>query len=457
MATATLDIRLLGPIAAERDGEPVSLGGPRQRAVLARLALVAGQVVTVDRLVDDVWAGDPPATAVNTLQSYVSLLRRALGDRRPAAPGGAGLRARPSTASELDAARFEDRVTEARAALVDDPAPALAHLEAGARRVARPGARRRRRRGVGARRRPCAGTSCASRPWRPASTRCSRSAATPRRCGELERMVDEHPLREGFARRLMLALYRTGRQAEALRAFTRTRDGARRRARPRPDARAGRSAGRRSSTTIPTSPRPPAPWSPPPAADRRRASRRRGTGDSARRRSRCPARPCALADGDFVGRDRSARRARRRSGRATTGGASHLAPAAGRGGRRQVPARRPVRRERARRGRHRAVGTGDGGGDRAVRADGRGDAHGPADGVRRGPAAGGRRARPARPAAPRPRAARPGAPSSNAPIRASSATCCSRPSPSCCAASRRSTRCSSCSTTSSGPTRRRSR
>ena len=54
----TLDIRLLGPIAAERDGDTVSLGGPRQRAVLARLALVAGQVVTVDRLVDDVWAGD---------------------------------------------------------------------------------------------------------------------------------------------------------------------------------------------------------------------------------------------------------------------------------------------------------------------------------------------------------------------------------------------------------------
>ncbi|HEU4841245.1 MAG TPA: winged helix-turn-helix domain-containing protein, partial [Ilumatobacteraceae bacterium] len=78
--TDVLDIRLLGPITAERHGDTVSLGGPRQRAVLARLALVAGQVVTVDRLVDDVWAGDPPATAVNTLQSYVSLLRRALGD-----------------------------------------------------------------------------------------------------------------------------------------------------------------------------------------------------------------------------------------------------------------------------------------------------------------------------------------------------------------------------------------
>ena len=88
-----LDIRLLGPITAERDGEAVSLGGPRQRAVLARLALVVGHVVTVDRLVDDVWAGDPPATAVNTLQSYVSLLRRALGDADVVRREGPGLRA----------------------------------------------------------------------------------------------------------------------------------------------------------------------------------------------------------------------------------------------------------------------------------------------------------------------------------------------------------------------------
>ena len=110
-----LDVRLLGPITAERDGETVSLGGPRQRAVLARLALVAGQVVTVDRLVDDVWAGEPPATAVNTLQSYVSLLRRALGDAgllRREGPGYVLTAGR----SVLDAFRFEDHVAEARAA-----------------------------------------------------------------------------------------------------------------------------------------------------------------------------------------------------------------------------------------------------------------------------------------------------------------------------------------------------
>ena len=102
-----MDIRLLGPVAAERDGEVVALGGPRQRAVLARLALVAGQVVTVDRLIDDVWGGDPPPTAVNTLQSYVSLLRRALGDASLVRREGPGY-VLGTTRDTLDASRFED-------------------------------------------------------------------------------------------------------------------------------------------------------------------------------------------------------------------------------------------------------------------------------------------------------------------------------------------------------------
>ena len=74
-----MDIRLLGPISAERDGEMCRWAALASVPCSARLALAPGRVVTVDRLVEDVWAGDPPATAVNTLQSYVSLLRRALG------------------------------------------------------------------------------------------------------------------------------------------------------------------------------------------------------------------------------------------------------------------------------------------------------------------------------------------------------------------------------------------
>lgn len=218
-AGRTLDIRLLGPITAERDGEPVSLGGPRQRAVLARLALVVGHVVTVDRLVDDVWGGDPPATAVNTLQSYVSLLRRALGNAQALRREGPGyLLAIDRDA--LDAARFEDRVGEARALGIS--VDGLGLLDAG----------------LGEWRGPVM-ADVADEEWaRSAAVRWEelRLAALEMRFdillatarhGEaaagLERALDENPLREGFARQLMIALYRSDRQADALRTFSRTR------------------------------------------------------------------------------------------------------------------------------------------------------------------------------------------------------------------------------------------
>jgi len=215
----TLDIRLLGPITAERDGEPVSLGGPRQRAVLARLALVVGHVVTVDRLVDDVWAGDPPATAVNTLQSYVSLLRRALGDAQALRREGPGY-VLAIERDALDAARFEDRVAEARA--LGTSAAALDVLDAGLSEWRGP-----------------VMADVADEEWaRSAAVRWEelRLAALEARfdvllatgrhgeaVAELDRALDEHPLREGFARRLMIALYRSDRQADALRTFSRTR------------------------------------------------------------------------------------------------------------------------------------------------------------------------------------------------------------------------------------------
>jgi DNA-binding SARP family transcriptional activator len=222
MEGAALDVRLLGPIAAERDGEAVALGGPRQRAVLARLALVAGQVVTVDRLVDDVWAGDPPATAVNTLQSYVSLLRRALGDRQHLRREGPGYVLSVGR-GELDAARFEDRVAKGRARLAGNPAEALELFDAALAEWRGP---------------PLA--DVADEDWaRSAAVRWEelRLDALEARfdallalgrhveaVSALERATAEHPLREGLARRLMIALYRSGRQADALRAYGRTRE-----------------------------------------------------------------------------------------------------------------------------------------------------------------------------------------------------------------------------------------
>ena len=75
----TLEYRVLGPVEALADGHERSLGGPRPRAVLAVLLLYAGHVVPVSKLIDDVWADDPPDTAQNVLQGYVSQLRKVLG------------------------------------------------------------------------------------------------------------------------------------------------------------------------------------------------------------------------------------------------------------------------------------------------------------------------------------------------------------------------------------------
>ncbi len=214
-----LDIRLLGPITAELGGEPVSLGGPRQRAVLARLALVAGHIVTVDRLVDDVWPGGPPTTAVNTLQSYVSLLRRALGDANTLRREGPGYLLAVDREA-LDVTRFEDRVAEGRrlgpgeeglrlldAALAEWRGPVMADLvdEEWARSAAVRWEELR--------------MSALEARYDALLTLGRHAEAVV----ELERTTEEHPLREGFARRLMIALYRCDRQADALRVFSRTR------------------------------------------------------------------------------------------------------------------------------------------------------------------------------------------------------------------------------------------
>src|SRR5919108_4894770 len=73
-------IELLGPVEARVDGRVVSLGGQRPRALFAVLALMAGRVVTVDRLIDELWGEDPPARARDSLQMHVSRLRKALAE-----------------------------------------------------------------------------------------------------------------------------------------------------------------------------------------------------------------------------------------------------------------------------------------------------------------------------------------------------------------------------------------
>src|SRR5205085_1953323 len=95
------------------DREPIALGGPKQRALLAALLLDAGRVVSTDRLIEMLWSGDPPATAMASLQNFVAQLRKALGSDviETRAPGYV-VRLEPE---QLDAARVRALVDEARA------------------------------------------------------------------------------------------------------------------------------------------------------------------------------------------------------------------------------------------------------------------------------------------------------------------------------------------------------
>jgi DNA-binding SARP family transcriptional activator len=116
----TAGIRVLGPLEAEVGGARADLGGPLQRAVLALLLMERGRVVSVDRMIDQLWRGEPPPRAIASLQAYVSNLRRILEPGRArraqarilvSAPPGYAVRL-PDEA--VDAWRFESLLTAAR-------------------------------------------------------------------------------------------------------------------------------------------------------------------------------------------------------------------------------------------------------------------------------------------------------------------------------------------------------
>ncbi|HEY0812269.1 MAG TPA: BTAD domain-containing putative transcriptional regulator [Pseudonocardia sp.] len=225
-----IEFRLLGQVEAWRDGTRVELGGPKQRAVLAALLVRAGRVVSQDQLIDDLWPADPPARAAATVQVFVSNLRRALEPDRPrgaparllvtSAPGYV-LRADPGA---IDAHEFVRLAGEGRAALEDDDAERAARLLTEAARLWRGAAL----------------ADVADAPF--ALAEASRLEEQRRRCAEdlvdaelasgrhsavvaeLEQQVAEQPLRERPRAQLMLALYRSGRQADALAVY---RDGSR--------------------------------------------------------------------------------------------------------------------------------------------------------------------------------------------------------------------------------------
>src|SRR6186997_1553138 len=109
---ARLDVRVLGPLEALRDGDPVPLGGAKPRAVLAVLALDPGRVVSADRLVETLWPGEPPDTAAHAVQVYVSQLRGALGPVIATRAPGYVLELDPE---QVDLHRFSRLAQEGRA------------------------------------------------------------------------------------------------------------------------------------------------------------------------------------------------------------------------------------------------------------------------------------------------------------------------------------------------------
>ena len=217
-----MEVRLFGELEALDGGVPVPVRGAKQRALLALLALRRGQPVSADRLIDVLWGDGQAANPANALQAQIGQLRRTLG---PAAilttEAGYALTAGPD---EVDVVRFERLVAKGQRLAADgEMAPASAAL----------GEALRLRRGEPLAEFTYAGFFDAERTRLDeltlvaAESRAGADLGLGRYgelAGELETLCQEHPLRERLWELLILALYRSGRQAEALRAYTEIRD-----------------------------------------------------------------------------------------------------------------------------------------------------------------------------------------------------------------------------------------
>jgi len=229
-AQAMIEFGVLGPLVATREGEPLRVGGGKQRALLAILLLNTNEVISSDRLIDELWGEAPPKTAGKALQVHISQLRKALEPERGTGdtaqllitkPPGYMLSVEPD---QLDLTRFDHLASEGRAALASGEPQRAARLLAEALSLWR---------GV-----PLA--DVAYEPFAQGATprleerrlaaledrveadlACGRDAEL---VGELEEQIASEPLRERPRGQLMLALYRSGRQAEALDAYRAARD-----------------------------------------------------------------------------------------------------------------------------------------------------------------------------------------------------------------------------------------
>src|SRR5215211_3177774 len=117
-----MDFRILGPLEVLDEGQRVALGGDKQRALLGLLLVNAGETLSTDRLIDELWGERPPATAAKTVQVYISHLRKLLGDGVVVTRGRGYML--DVAADQVDAGRFERLAAAGRASLNDGDAVA---------------------------------------------------------------------------------------------------------------------------------------------------------------------------------------------------------------------------------------------------------------------------------------------------------------------------------------------
>jgi DNA-binding SARP family transcriptional activator len=215
-----MDFRILGPLEVERDGRPLALGAAKPRALLALLLLHAGEVVSSDRLIDGLWGEAAPPTAQKALQVYVSQLRKAL-DPSVLVTQPPGYVVRPV---RLDLRDFEEMLARGQRARANgDPAGAARELGDALALWRGPPL-------SGLEFEPFAAAEIARLEELRITALEERIEADlelgrhAELVAELERLVADNPVRERLARQLVLALYRSDRQAEALETYRRTRD-----------------------------------------------------------------------------------------------------------------------------------------------------------------------------------------------------------------------------------------
>lgn len=212
-----VELGVLGPLQARRDGAPVMIPGAKPRAILTMLGLHGGAVVSADALIDLLWGDQPPRTAAKALQTHISALRRVLGDGFVLTEGTGWI----LSTTEVDAPRYKLATKAGRdAAAAGDTSQAVARFEEALTLWRGTPELPDSRRGVSEKTRWIEGHAALVEDRADALLATGRAAEI---IGELEAAVADAPLRERRWAQLMLALYRAGRQGEALRAYQRAR------------------------------------------------------------------------------------------------------------------------------------------------------------------------------------------------------------------------------------------